>query len=68
MDFHFTHAAYVYLFHLICILPLLLFVGIQKSKSPEWAFSVLLGLAIIGFFYHGFKLFALYRDGSKKKE
>ncbi len=53
----------VFAFHLL-ILPLLIFVGLVGKKSPKWAFSILVGIGIIGMLYHSFHLY----DAVKKED
>ena len=51
-----TTLYFLYLFHLIFIIPILLIVGILQYKTPEYIFDTLLFIAfgVIGF--HGYKL------------
>ena len=51
-----TSRTAVFAFHLI-ILPLLIYVGIVGRASPSWAFSILVGVGIIGMLYHSFHLY-----------
>ncbi len=47
----------VYLFHLIIIMPLLGYIGYMGTNTPKQAYAPLLGLSILGAFYHGTRLF-----------
>ena len=40
------------IFHLLVILPLLLYIGYQKCAAPDWSFNVLFGLALLGVVMH----------------
>lgn len=53
MDYHFLLS----LFHVIFVLPLLLYIGFYRSSIPLWVFNSILVLGLIIIAYHGFKLF-----------
>lgn len=50
---------YTYILHFFIIMPFLLYIGIYKCKIPNYIFNILIGISIIGFLYHGFKIFNL---------
>jgi hypothetical protein len=45
----------VSIFHVIAVAPFLLYVGFNRSATPEWVYNVLMGLGILVLVYHGFK-------------
>lgn len=47
----------VYLFHVIAVVPVLAYVGIYGGSSNPVVFPVVLSLAMMAGFYHGFRLF-----------
>lgn len=54
----------VSIFHIICVVPLLLFVGFQRADTPEWLYNVLFGLGILIVIYHGIKAMIRYYSKS----
>ena len=48
---------FIHLFHIIIVGSLFLYVGIQQTNIPKFMYNILLGLSIIIFFYHGYKLY-----------
>tara|TARA_B100000963_G_C22177140_1_gene472858 strand:+ start:286 stop:489 length:204 start_codon:yes stop_codon:yes gene_type:complete len=59
-----TTRSAIFAFHLL-ILPLLVVIGLYGRKSPQWMFSILVGIGILGVLYHSFQL---YNSISKEKE
>ena len=51
-----TSRTAIFAFHLL-ILPLLIYVGVVGKASPTWAFSILVGVGVIGVLYHSFHLY-----------
>ena len=51
MDAYFLVA----IFHVVVIVPLLLWVGFNRAATPEWLYSVLFGLGILVLVYHAYK-------------
>jgi len=47
---------WLYLFHLIVILPLIFGVGLLKYKTPEYLYNILLFVAFGVIGYHGYEL------------
>jgi hypothetical protein len=47
---------HVYLFHIVAIVPILLYVGYYGKQSNKKIFPVVLSIGIIAFIYHGFRL------------
>lgn len=43
------------LFHLLIIVPFLLFVGFQRASTPQWIYMALLSIGGVVFLYHGIK-------------
>ncbi len=52
------------IFHIACIVPLLLFVGFKRADTPEWLYHVLFGLGILVVVYHGIKAMMRYYSKS----
>ena len=46
----------VNIFHLVAIVPLLVFVALEKKQTPTYAFLLLFALGIVSLWYHGKKL------------
>jgi hypothetical protein len=44
------------LFHLAFVVPLLLFVGFQRSDTPRWVYLSLLSIGLIVLLYHAVRL------------
>lgn len=47
----------VYLFHVTVMMPLLIYIGVRGKESDPRAFGALLGVSVLGFIYHLFRLF-----------
>lgn len=45
----------VAIFHVAVVAPLLLFVGFNRSATPEWVYNLLTGLGVLILVYHGYK-------------
>jgi len=56
------HSTVVHLLHIILIGGFLLFVGIQETKTPVWAFYALLVTGFVVFFYH---IYLYYKKGEE---
>ena len=50
--------------HVAVIAPLLLFVGFNRSATPDWVYNVLTGLGVIVLVYHGYKSIGRIAAGS----
>jgi len=44
------------LFHLLIVVPLLLYIGFQRTDTPSWIYYAIGSIGAIIFFYHGFRL------------
>lgn len=44
------------LFHLVFVVPLLLFVGFQRSDTPRWVYLSLLSIGLLVLLYHAVRL------------
>jgi len=53
----------VHLFHIIIIGGLFLYVGIMKTKMPNFMYNLLLFLGIFIIFYHSYKIYIKYLQG-----
>jgi len=51
MDIHLLLAV----FHIIFVVPLFLYVGLQRAATPEWLYNVVFGLGVILLAYQGSK-------------
>jgi hypothetical protein len=60
MDSHFVLA----LFHLIIIVPFLLFIGFKRADTPHWVYMSVFATGIIILLYHSFRLFTRLRANS----
>ena len=49
----------IFALHLLLIVPILLYIGINQNKTPIQAFYLLIVLAIFTSVYHGFRLLAV---------
>jgi hypothetical protein len=47
---------WLYLFHLIVIIPILFVLGILQNKSPEYVFEILMFIAFGTIGFHGYKI------------
>jgi hypothetical protein len=52
----------VHLLHILLIGGFLLYVGIQETKTPVWAFYTLLATGLVVFFYH---IYLYYKEGKE---
>jgi len=52
------------IFHIAVISPALLYVAIMRGQLSPWIFSLLSGVAIIIFVYHGYKAFIKWKAQS----
>lgn len=52
------------IFHIIVVVPFLLYVAIVRGQLMPWIFSVLSGLGIIILVYHGYKTFIKWKANS----
>ena len=52
------------LFHILAVVPLFLYVGIQRAATADIVYTVLLVLGIIITGYHGYKAFIRFHSGS----
>lgn len=43
------------IFHVVVIVPFLLFVGFNRAATPEWVYNVLFGTGILVLVYHSYK-------------
>lgn len=55
-DIHFVLS----LFHLVLVVPLFLFVGYQRSDTPQWVYVSLLSIGMVVTLYHGVRLVQRY--------
>lgn len=55
-DIHFVLS----LFHLVLVVPLFLFVGYQRSDTPQWVYVSLLSIGMVVTLYHGVRLAQRY--------
>jgi len=51
--------AFINLFHLLFVAPLLLYIGQQKSDAPAQVYSILLALSLVVLLYHSWRLSTL---------
>jgi hypothetical protein len=51
MDVHLLIA----IFHIICVVPLFLYVGFQRAATPEWLYNALYGIGLLILVFHGYK-------------
>jgi hypothetical protein len=52
------------IFHIAVVAPALLYVAIMRGQLSPWIFSLLSGVAIIIFVYHGYKAFIKWKAQS----
>lgn len=52
------------LFHILAVVPFFLYVGFQRSASPDTIYTVLLTLGVIITLYHGYKSWLRYSTAS----
>ncbi len=48
---------YTYALHFFLLMPFLMYIGYKGKNTPSVFFQLLLGIACIGFLYHGFNLY-----------
>lgn len=46
--------------HVALIVPFLLWVGFNRAATPDWVYSVLVGVGLLVMIYHGFKAVGRY--------
>lgn len=51
----------VNVFHLLVVFPILIMVGYMKCKSPDWMFTALVVMGVIGSMYHAHRLYSKAR-------
>jgi hypothetical protein len=56
---------YIYALHFFILMPLLLYIGARGSATPAFLFHVLFGVGLVGFLYHGFKLYGVWAREKK---
>ena len=47
------HHVVLSLFHILFVVPLLLYVGFQRADTPSWLYLAILALGVILLLYHG---------------
>ena len=52
------------LFHILVVVPLLLFIGFQRAATPVWLYHALLGIGLVILVYHGSRLLVRLYDNS----
>ena len=60
MDIHLLLAV----FHIFFVVPLFLYIGLQRAATPEWLYNILFGLGVLLFVYQGSKAVMRYMTGS----
>jgi hypothetical protein len=60
MDIHLLLAV----FHIFFVVPLFLYIGLQRAATPEWLYTVVYGLGLLLLVYHGSKAVIRYNAGS----
>ena len=45
----------VAIFHVLVVVPILLWVGFNRAATPEWLYSTLFGMGILVLVYHSYK-------------
>jgi hypothetical protein len=60
MDIHLLLA----IFHIFFVVPLFLYVGLQRAATPEWLYNILFGFGVLLFIYQGTKAVIRYMAGS----
>ena len=51
-------------FFILVITPLLIYIGVQRSASPEWLFHGLVGFSVLISLYHLYFAYSNFRKGS----
>jgi len=54
----------VCLLYIFCVVPVLIYIGVQRAGTPELLFKGLLALGCITFLYHSYRLYTKWRAGS----
>jgi len=52
------------IFHIAAVVPFLLYVAFMRGQLSPWIFSLLSGIAIVMFVYHGYKAFIKWKAQS----
>lgn len=52
------------LFHLLIVLPVLLFVAMNRANTPDWLYTTLLVVGCFIALFHGYKFITRYASGS----
>jgi len=52
------------IFHLLIIVPFLLFIGFKRADTPHWVYMAVFAMGAIILLYHGFRLFSRLSAGS----
>jgi hypothetical protein len=60
MDSHIV----ISLFHILAVVPFLMWVGISRNTLPQWVYYVLIALGAILVLYHGYKAVIRIMKGS----
>lgn len=50
--------------HLLFVVPLFLYIGFMRAKTPEWLYMSIFVIALVVLIYHGSKLILRVRSGS----
>jgi hypothetical protein len=58
------HHMILSLFHLLIVVPVLLFIGFQRASTPQWLYMSLLGIGGVVLLYHGIKFIVRYQKQS----
>jgi hypothetical protein len=58
-----THVI-INLFHILAVVPFLMWVGISRNTLPVWVYYVLIALGAILILYHGYKAWSRIMKGS----
>lgn len=48
---------YIYLFHILFVGPLLIYLGLNRCKVPDWVWTLLIALGVGVLGYHGYSLY-----------
>lgn len=51
-------------FHILLIVPFLLYVGFVRAATPDWVYLSLFAIGIVILLYHGFRLITRLQSGS----
>ena len=58
------HHTILALFHIFVVVPLFLFVGLQRAAMDEWVYTLLLVLGSVILLYHGYKAYVRFMASS----